>query len=118
MEFKGTQGNWIFKESEITEDCFTVWGFCERIAELNYHTSLSNKKLSENLKKKAEANAKLISKAPELLEKLKELVEVINWYQEKCTPIERNRTNDEHFYNVGVNARMTAENLILESTTI
>lgn len=78
MEFNGNKGNWTFKESEINEDCFTIWGFCERIAELNFHTSLSNKKLAKNLKKKAESNAKLISKAPEMLEMLVDIRDFID----------------------------------------
>jgi hypothetical protein len=62
MEFKGTKGKWHFdkEKAKVFKDDGNTLCVC-------YHTNIINKKESE-------PNALLISKAPEMLEMLKELV--------------------------------------------
>jgi hypothetical protein len=65
MEFKGTKGKWVFdSENVFTDDCSSYGNI---ICESPVEWSESNK----NWK----ANALLISKAPEMLEMLKKLIQ-------------------------------------------
>jgi len=36
MEFKGTKGEWVYKESERIENCFDIWGMLHKVGELSY----------------------------------------------------------------------------------
>ena len=74
MEFKGTKGNWIISSN------FHIWADNTKIADCtnnNQATIYRRKK-----KKEMKANALLISKAPEMLEKLKECIYILDV---KCT---------------------------------
>lgn len=61
----------------------------------------------------AVANAKLISCAPNLLEKLLEALEAIEWYMEKSTP-----ENEEYqtFHDLGMNILESGKELIKKAT--
>lgn len=61
--------------------------------------------------KEAEANARLISKVLEMLEKLQESTEVIKWYMENSTS-----EIPEPFFNIGANQIEQNEQLIKEAT--
>lgn len=77
-DFKGTKGRWIIKHSTKNPAwnvVGTVLGGRHKIARCPYHV---NESLSEEWNNKEmdeqKANAQLISKAPEMLEMLEELV--------------------------------------------
>ena len=67
MEFKGTKGEWYLSGSTF------VTTINEDICDVFVHLEAYMDKQNEEQKIKAEANAKLISCAPEMLEKLIEL---------------------------------------------
>jgi len=77
MKFNGTQGKWSVispeNQSVICEYSFEVWSFCKRIAVLKFTHSDNNKASSIKERSIAEADAKLISYAPEMLEYLKHI---------------------------------------------
>ena len=60
-----------------------------------------------------EVNALLISKAPEMLEMLKESTEVIKWYMENSTS-----ELSEPFFNIGANQIDQIEQLIKQATEL
>ncbi len=64
-QFKGTQGNWEFVNTELSDFAFTTV-ICEKqvIANIN------------SVKENRIANAKLISKAPELLSLIQDLIDM------------------------------------------
>lgn len=43
-----------------------------------------------------------------------EMKEAIEWYMDNCSTIEKGRTYDEHFYNLGANLISRAEDLLNE----
>ncbi|WP_314060133.1 hypothetical protein [Empedobacter brevis] len=61
----------------------------------------------------AEANALLISKSPQILEKLQESTEVIKWYMENSTS-----EQPEAFFNIGTNQIVQNEQLIKKATEL
>lgn len=73
MEFKGTKGRWILRDNRSTimseEQCLVA-----RVFDGKGYALLDGKKQSEGI---VEANALLMSKAPELLEMLSEASSVI-----------------------------------------
>jgi len=70
MEFKGTKGEWINTYPIITSDEEDI---CEIFVHLDAYMDNSNA-ISEKI---AEANAKLIACAPEMLEIINEIIESI-----------------------------------------
>lgn len=70
MEFKGTKGKWILRENKSTvvsdEQCLVA-----RVFDGKGYALLDDKQQSEGI---VEANALLMSKAPELLEMLSRVV--------------------------------------------
>ena len=96
-EFKGTKGKW--KIEDIKSPCETTINSSEyRIAEVKH---FEGKNFNDPIEKEAKANALLISKAPELLEMISELLKELEFhgYRHSTT-----------IYN--------AQNLIKEATTI
>jgi hypothetical protein len=93
MEFKGTKGKWVFNANDSSENrCFVNneqidvwhWGNIEE----------------------GKANALLISKAPEMLEMLENLLNIIDWSYE-------NWQNDK-----GIFYKQQLEQLIKEATEL
>lgn len=74
MEFKGTKGEWEIKHSE-SKDAFnivgTIVGGHYKIARIPYLVTESLIEVNKREKSEAQANAKLIACAPELLEMVK-----------------------------------------------
>lgn len=62
-----------------------------------------------------EANAKLISCAPLMLEKLKETLEVLKWYMNNTHPEDNQH---ESFFNIGMNDIVQIEELISKATEL
>jgi len=77
MNFKGTPGEWEVKHSQ-SKSAFnivgTVLGSKYKIARCPYSTFENNKILSEKEKRECEANALLMSEAPNLLKALQNMV--------------------------------------------
>lgn len=104
MEFKGTAGKWYHDEGTIS-----IW-----------HPTIIGKRIAcvDNIvfemSEEDEANARLISKAPEMLEMLNEANKVIEWYMENAKPDD----NHTDFFNIGINQRTQIEKLINSATEI
>lgn len=98
MNFKGTKGPWVVRSGSMLKGIFY------KDQQIGLIQGLDR-----------EANALLISKAPELLEKLEESLAVIKWYMENTKP-----ENDDYdtFFNLGANQISSTEQLIKEATTI
>jgi len=77
-EFKGTKGKWIVRKADHIGCTNVIFGNEEwdGYVELWHHHSTI---------KEAEANAKLISKAPELLQTLKDLVDQVEMFTKDNT---------------------------------
>ena len=107
-EFKGTKGGWTRYTSSIPSmDNYithSVYTGTKRIA-LCYDFFESDKSKNTN-DIEAQYNALLISKAPEMLEKLKEILFIVDWSYEAWT------SND------GLNIKEEIEQLIKEATTL
>ena len=74
MEFKGTKGKWV-----VSSD-FYIWAYNTKIADCTNNNQATIYRIKK--KKEMKANALLISKAPEMLEKLSEIVNILDI---KCT---------------------------------
>ena len=99
MEFLGTKGDWIHTKR------------------YDHHIEVDGKVLItihclESGKPKYDG--RLVSKAPEMLEMLKEANKVIEWYMENAKPDD----NHTDFFNIGMNQRTQIEELIQSATTI
>ncbi len=92
MEFKGTKGKWYYdkEKSKVRKEDGNTLCVC-------YYSNIINKE-------ECEPNALLISKAPEMLEMLKELCNVILCYEQQTASISNNK--------------LKAEQLIKEATEI
>jgi hypothetical protein len=80
MEFKGTKGEWVIENTPdyITPKCSTIEIYS--LGNMNgWICKVQNNGVIEHLEGKA--NALLISKAPEMLEMLKELREIFDKYE-------------------------------------
>lgn len=53
-----------------------------------------------------------ISTKENLTDLIIEMKEAIEWYMDNCTTIEKGRSYDETFYNLGMNLRMRAEEIL------
>ena len=110
MEFKGTKGKWsvgvapeynnILKSAMIEIHTNNVW-VCK----------VQNNGIIQS--EEGKYNALLISKAPEMLEMLKESTEVIKWYMENSTS-----ELSEPFFNIGANQIEQTEQLINQATEL
>jgi len=105
MEFKGTKGKWFIDQDEwVLTDDKTELG--DIICAPPEEWELSNIKW--------QANAKLISKAPEMLEKLCEIVQAI---ENETIIIQENEDNDG-WENFGGRFYSEAKKLIKEATEL
>ena len=75
MEFKGTKGNWIIATNNVN-----VWADNTKVANCDNNSQASMYRIKNE--EEMEANALLISTAPELLKKLAEIVNILDI---KCT---------------------------------
>jgi len=76
MEFKGTKGKWKIKDIKSTLE--TEINSSEyRIAKVKHY---KGKNFNDPIEKEAKANALLISKAPELLEMISELLKELEFH--------------------------------------
>ena len=75
MEFKGTKGKWIIAQNNVN-----IWADNTKVANCDNNSQASMYRIKDEEEMKY--NALLISKAPELLEKLKEGIEILDV---KCT---------------------------------
>jgi hypothetical protein len=78
-EFKGTKGKWAIKKN--IEGCFLISGenwedFCEVV------TVTDGTDFDGKFAEQAQANALLISKAPEMLEMLEKLKYRLDWFND------------------------------------
>lgn len=105
-EFKGTKGKWYFNNDIQVHSGYRIVT-CNGV---KIHESSNKNGISE---KEIEANALLISKAPEMLEMLKESTEVIKWYMDNSTS-----ELSEPFFNIGANQIEQIEQLIKEATEL
>ena len=98
-KFKGTKGKWILNNTkfqivnENNDPLCDIWNF--------------NKPINE-----WKANAKLIAYAPEMLDRMKEALKVIDWYMENTKP----DNGYETFFNIGANEKQQLEDLIKKAT--
>ena len=109
METKHTPGPWNAYDFTLpkTETLVKVGIDCGKFP--NGHEIGSAYGHSEE---EAFANAKLIAAAPDLLSKLKEALEAIEWYMDNTTPLH----NDwQTFHDLGVNIRVSGEELTLKT---
>ncbi len=107
MEFKGTKGKWeSSRQKGVPGHCYQAQVFVDGISMACIEPT--------DQEEEASANALLISKAPEMLEMLKEANKVIEWYMENAKP-DNNHTD---FFNIGMNQRTQIEELIQSATTI
>ena len=101
MQFKGTKGKWRLESNNsglIKRVHVNDYGF----AEVYFNTNSQSEE-------EYEANALLISKAPELLEKLNELTQIVNGYIQE-------QANNNCFPNDIIQKVLKAEQLIKEAT--
>ncbi|WP_312312179.1 hypothetical protein [Empedobacter brevis] len=105
MEFKGTKGEWIMTTSKKGNHFMNVSGNYEFIKV--YSGNQSGNVIRQK------ANALLISKSPQILEKLQESTEVIKWYMENSTS-----EQPEPFFNIGANQIEQNEQLIKQATEL
>ena len=110
MEFKGSRGKWCteFRNGNhyIHKEKSNIHR--EYIGQMFY---LKNNENTHNLE--SYYNALLISKAPEILDMLKDSVEVIKWYMENSTT-----ELHEPFFNIGANQIEQTEQLIRKATEL
>ncbi len=109
MQFKGTKGKWFIENlnqpklgkypakeidisAENTNNLCTIW-------------------YSKNFNEETKANALLISKAPELLENLNELTQIVNGYIQE-------QANNHCFPNDIIQKVLKAEQIIKEATEL
>lgn len=116
METKHTPGPWMVKHS-VTKDSFNVVtkkiGCNYKISRCAYLFIDGYPNISQLNKHEAEANAKLIASAPELLQSLNEAKEALEWYMENTKPIE----NDwQTFHDLGMNVIVKSEEIITKAT--
>jgi hypothetical protein len=98
MEFKGTKGKWVVKRAKRTFPSCTKWQIINEDED-----SLFEVELAES-DEAMEANALLISKAPEMLQ-------MLNWFAE----------NLDHIFNAGTEAEkrvIATQKLIKEATEL
>ena len=110
MKFKGTKGKWsvgvapeynnTLKSAMIEIHTNNVW-VCK----------VQNNGIIQS--EEGNYNALLISKAPEMLEMLKESTEVIKWYMENSTS-----ELSEPFFNIGANQIEQTGQLINQATEL
>lgn len=112
-EFKGTKGKWVTQWNgfyfEVRREEDFIDGKNLSISSFLYDTNNNGDRSGTDENK---ANALLISKAPEMLEKLESSLNVIKWYMENSIPDE----NHEDFFNIGMNQREELKQLIKEAT--
>ncbi|WP_312364014.1 hypothetical protein [Sphingobacterium sp.] len=105
MEFKGTRGIWrmcISDDGDLVSDVKHL-APSKIVCQIHKHKSIEGR-----------ANSLLISKAPEMLEMLKEANKVIEWYMDNAKPDD----NHTDFFNIGMNQRTQIQELIQSATTI
>ncbi|QHC84954.1 hypothetical protein AS589_09315 [Empedobacter brevis] len=100
--FNGTKGEWKVDSS-----------FAEMVIDSNNDDICKVSYRLLNSKYEYKYNALLISKAPEMLEKLQESTEVIKWYMENSTS-----ELPETFFNIGANQIEQNELLIKQATEL
>jgi len=110
-EFKGTQGKFQIIKSDSLKDfkilCIGSDSDNKVIAHIYFEGEITEKEL---------ANAVLLAHSKELLYKLKESVETIEWLMDKCSPdiISDRQT----FYDLGMNTKESAKDLIKQATEL
>lgn len=101
-EFKGTKGKWNYDDGDNSS--------IDMVLDDNSTISVSrHDRYGDGLvgsREEMQANALLISKAPEMLEKLKEILFIVDWSYEAWT------SND------GLNIKEEIEQLIKEATEL
>jgi hypothetical protein len=99
MEFKGTKGKWELKKNEYG---YNTSVFTDNSQNPNPFRTICVSRVNDQ--EQNNANLLLISKAPEMLEMLKDLCNVISCYEQQTASISNNK--------------LKAEQLIKEATQI
>lgn len=105
-EFKGTKGEWTVKNKTNGFESYIHVGNM-RICEIKYYPNKIGEWEKDPTKEEGEANAKLISKAPQLLELLNHFVKISD---ELSAP--------DYLIETYANLYANAFNIIQEATTI
>lgn len=105
--FKGTKGTWYLQD--YTDAYTNIVRSNDGINKTIYITNVYGSPKNNEYR----YDALLISKAPEMLEKLQESTEVIKWYMENSTS-----ELPETFFNIGANQIEQNELLIKEATEL
>lgn len=120
MEFKGTPGKWFTSHRKSEEsDMYSTEVYCvngNTIATIHWYKKPPVKMSIDGSLKLVtgtyrEANALLISKAPEMLENLHELTQILNGYIQE-------QANNNCFPNDIIQKVLKAEQLIKEATEL
>src|SRR6478736_6750410 len=107
-EFKGTKG-----EFEMRGNRIFIKDTCKSIATIEVQKNYEDVTFKPVTDTEAIANGKLFACAPEMLNKLKETLDVLKWYMNNTDPQDNQL---ESFYNIGMNNIVAIDELIQKAT--